>query len=129
MKRFQMCIWFGNTFDLLREVGSCEQARVGLAQACVGLPQACFFKMMKCGSPGEVPGDFALMKEVEMSFERATWFCSSAGKGPENPVVSGQPNGQKAGFTLAADMEENSFILKCLAQGVEPTRGGKGWRK
>ena len=51
-----------------------------------------------------------------MTFEWATWFCGSAGQGTKNPVVSGQPYRQKAGFTLAADMEENPFILKCLAQ-------------
>ena len=82
----------------------------------MGFPEACFFEVMECGSPGEVPSDFALMKEVEMTFEWATWFCGSAGQGTKNPVVSGQPYRQKAGFTLAADMEENPFILKCLAQ-------------
>jgi len=43
--------------------------------------------------------------------------------------VSGQPDDQKAGFALAADMEENSLILKCLAQEEHSSRGGKGWRK
>lgn len=84
---------------------------------------------MECGSPGKVPSYFALMKEVEMSFERASRFCSSAGKGAKNPVVPGQPYDQKAGFALAADMEENSLILKCLAQEVHSIRGGRGWRK
>jgi len=64
-----------------------------------------------------------------MTFEWATWFCGSAGQGTKNPVVSGQPYRQKASFTLAADMEENPFILKCLAQEGESTRGGKGWGK
>ena len=31
-------------------------------------------------------------------------------------MVTGQPNGQEAGLTLAAEMEQNPFILKRLAQ-------------
>ena len=52
MKRFQMCIRFGDAFDLLREIGGCEQARVGLPQARMALSEACFFEVMECGSSG-----------------------------------------------------------------------------
>jgi hypothetical protein len=55
------------------------------------------------------------MKEVEMAFEWVAWFGGPPGEGADNSVAAGQPNGQQARFPLAAEIEQNSFILKWLA--------------
>jgi hypothetical protein len=34
------------------------------------------------------------MKEVEMAFEWVAWFGGTSGEGPDNSMVTGQPNSQ-----------------------------------
>lgn len=89
MERFQMGIGFGDAFDLLGKVGRGEEASVGLAETGVGLPQAGFFEVMESVSAGEVPGDLALMKEVEVASEGASGFGGTASEGAKNPMVLG----------------------------------------
>ena len=50
-----------------------------------------------------------------MAFEGVAWLSGPPGQCAENSVAAGQPNGQEAGFPLAAEIEQNPFILKWLA--------------
>lgn len=54
------------------------------------------------------------MKKVQMAFEGVAWFGGSSGDCPKNSMATGQPNGQEARFSLAAEIEQNPFILKWL---------------
>ena len=74
-----------------------------------------FSEVVKSCPAGGFPGKVAFMKEVEMAFEWVAWFGGPPGEGADNSVAAGQPNGQQARFPLAAEIEQNSFILKWLA--------------
>lgn len=51
--------------------------------------KASLLEVVQGGSAGWVPGDFALMKKVQMSLERASWFCGPASEGADDTVISG----------------------------------------
>ena len=53
----------------------------------------------------------------------ATGFGGSLGEGADQAVAAGQPDRQHAGFPLAAEMEQNPFILKRLAQELSLAEG------
>ena len=53
------------------------------------LAKASLLEVVQRGAAGQVPGDFALMKKVQMSLERVSWFCGPAGEGAKNTVVTG----------------------------------------
>ena len=74
-----------------------------------------FSEVVECCATGGLPGKVAFMKEVEVAFEWVTWLSGPPGQCAENSVATGQPNGQEARFPLAAEIEQNSFILKWLA--------------
>jgi len=123
----QIRIRFSRLFDRLGEIGGGQHPGVGLAQAGTrvddpGLPQ-----MVESGPAGGFPADFAFMKEIEVAAHGAFRFGRSLGQGADHPVATGQPNSQQAGLPLAAEMEQNPFILKRLAQA--PTLAERANRK
>lgn len=61
-----------------------------------------------------------------MASKGAPGFSGPAGKGTEDAVMAGEPDGQKASFPLATKMEENALIVKCLAHRKNRSRGGRG---
>jgi hypothetical protein len=74
-----------------------------------------FSEVVESCATGGLPGKVAFMKEVEMAFEGVARFGCPPCEGAKNTVATGQPNGQQARFSLAAEIEQNSFILKWLA--------------
>ena len=74
-----------------------------------------FSEMVECCATGGLPRKVAFMKEVEMAFKGVARFGGPPGKCTENAMPAGQPNGQQARFPLAAEIEQNPFILKWLA--------------
>ena len=116
MERFQVRIWLGRLLDGLGKVGGGKDPLVGLAQAGPGTDYAGFAEVMKGGSPRRFPADFALVEEIQVAAHRATGSGRALGQRPDDPMVPGQPDGQQTGLPLAAEMEQNSFILKRLAQ-------------
>ena len=75
-------------------------------------------EVVQGGATRGVPSDFAFMKKVEVPLERTPGLGGTPGESSDHPMASGQPNGQKAGLPLSAEMKQNAFILKCLAQVV-----------
>jgi hypothetical protein len=63
------------------------------------------------------------MKQVKMAPHGTAGFGRPLGECPDDPVVPGQPDGQQTGLPLAAEMEQNSFILKRLAQDPSLAEG------
>jgi hypothetical protein len=74
-----------------------------------------FPEVVESSASGGFPGKITFMKEVEMAFEGVTWFGGPPSECAKNSVTTGQPNGQEARFPLAAEIEQNPFILKWLA--------------
>jgi len=74
-----------------------------------------FSEVVQSCATGGFPGKITFMKEVEMAFEGVAGFCGPPSECAENSVTTGQPNGQEARFPLAAEIEQNPFILKWLA--------------
>ena len=74
-----------------------------------------FSEVVESCATGGLPGKVAFMKEVEMAFEGVARFGCPPCEGAKNTVATGQPNGQQARFSLAAEIEQNPFILKWLA--------------
>jgi hypothetical protein len=58
-----------------------------------------------------------------MATHRAAWFGRALGEGPNYPVAAGEPDRQQAGLPLAAEMKQNPFILKRLAQDPSLAEG------
>ena len=123
--RFKVCIGLRRLLDRLGKVGGGQDPGVGLAQAGAGVDDAGFPEMVEGGPARRFPTDLTLMKEVEMPPHRAARLGCALGQGPDDPVLTGQPDGQQAGFPLAAQMEQNSFILKRLAQVPTLADGAK----
>jgi len=82
--------------------------------------------MVKVTSAGEVPGYLAFVKKIEVSFEGISWFGGTAGEGTNDSVLAGEPDGEEAGFPLAAKMEQNPLILNRLAQVGTLAEEGQG---
>jgi len=116
MKGFQIGVRLGRLLDGLGKIGGGKDPFIGLAQAGPGTDHPGFPEMMKAGSSGRFPADLALMKQVKMAPHGTSGFGRPLGQGPDDPMVLAQPDGQQAGLPLAAEMEQNSFILKRLAQ-------------
>ena len=123
MERFQIRVRLGRLFDRLGEVGGGKNAGVRLAQTGSGTDQAGLAEMMERGSPGGFPADFAFVKKIEMAAHGAAGFGRSLGEGADDAMVPGQPDGQQAGLPLAAEMKQNPFILKWLAQVLSLAEG------
>jgi hypothetical protein len=76
-------------------------------------------EVVESRAAGGFPGKVTFMKEVEMAFEGVAWFGGPPGECAKNSMATRQPNGQQARFPLAAEIEQNPFILKWLAH-VDP---------
>ena len=113
---FQAGIRLGGLLNGLGKVGGGEDPGVGLAKAGVGSDHPGFPEMMQAGSSRRFPADFAFMKKIKVAPHGTARLGCSLGQGPHDPVVPAQPDGQQAGLSLATEMEQNSFILKRLAQ-------------
>jgi len=120
---FQIRIRLGGLFDGLGKVGGGKDAGIRFAQTGSGTGQASLAEMMERGSPGGFPADFAFVKKIEMAAHGAAGFGRSLGEGADDAMVPGQPDGQQAGLPLAAEMKQNPFILKRLAQVLSLAEG------
>ena len=123
MESSQIGIRLGGLLDGLGEVGGGEEAGVGLAQAGAGTGDAGLAEMMEAGPAGRFPADLAFVKQIEVAPHRVARFGRSLGEGADHPVAAGQPDREEAGFPLAAEMKQNPFILKRLAQGLSLAEG------
>ena len=92
----------------------------------MGFPKACFFEMVQVASSGAVPRNLACVKKIEVTFERISGFGGTTGKGTNDSVLAGEPDGEEAGFPLAAKMEQNPLILNRLAQVGTLAEEGQG---
>ena len=84
----------------------------------MGFPDPGLPEVVEGSATGGFPTDFAFVKQVELALERVAGFGRPAGKGANDPVLTRQPNGKKARLPLSSQMEQNTFILKWLAQGA-----------
>jgi len=123
MERSQIGIRFRGLLDGLGKVSGGEEPRVGLVQTRAGADGAGFPEVMQTGSSGGFPADLALVKKVQMAPHRAARFGGSLGESSNHPVAAGEPDRQQAGLPLAAEMKQNPFILKRLAQGPSLAEG------
>ena len=82
----------------------------------MGLCDPGLLQVVEGGASGGFPSDLAFVKKIQMPFERVTRFGRTPGQGANDSVAAGQPDSQKTGFPLAAKMEQNTLILKWLAQ-------------
>ncbi len=108
----QILIRFGHMFDGLGKVRGGQETRIRLAKPCVGLFHPGFSKMMQGGATGHVPGNFALMEEIQMPLEWTARLGGPASMGTDDSVAACQPDGEQARLPLTAEMKQNSFILK-----------------
>ena len=92
----------------------------------MGFPKTCFFEMVQVPSAGAVPRNLAFVKKIEVPFERISWFGGTAGESTNDSVLAGKPDGEEAGFSLAAKMKQNPLILNRLAQGGTLAEEGQG---
>ena len=120
---FQVGIRLGGLLDGLGKVGGGKDPFIGLAQAGPGADHAGFPGVMESGSPRRFPADLAFMKQVKMAPHGTAGFGRPLGEGPNHPVAAGEPDRQQAGLPLAAEMEQNPFILKRLAQDPSLAEG------
>ena len=118
VKRTEIGVGFCEVLDGLGEVGGGKKARIRLAESGVGFPEACFFEMVQVTTAGAVPRNLAFVKKIEVPFEGISWFGGTAGEGTNDSVLAGKPDGEEAGFSLAAKMKQNPLILNRLAQEV-----------
>ena len=126
MKGTEIGVGFCEVLDSLGEVGGGKKARIRLAESGVGFPEACFLEMVQVASAGEVPRNLAFVKKIEVPFERISWFGGAAGEGTNDSVLAGEPDGEEAGFSLAAKMKQNPLILNRLAQVGTLAEEGQG---
>ena len=76
------------------EVSCSKKSCVRMSQSSMGFLDLGFSEVVKSCPAGGFPGKVAFMKEVEMAFEWVAWFGGTSGEGPDNSMVTGQPNGQ-----------------------------------
>ena len=126
VKRTEIGVGFCEVLDSLGEVGGGKKARIRLAESDVGFPEACFFEMVQVASAGAVPRNLAFVKKIEVPFEGISWFGGTTGEGTNDSVLAGEPDGEEAGFPLAAKMEQNPLILNRLAQVGTLAEEGQG---
>lgn len=126
MKGTEIGVGFCEVLDSLGEVGCGKKARIRLAESGVGFPEACFFEMVQVASAGEVPRNLAFVKKIEVPFEGISGFGGTTGEGANDSVLAGEPDGEEAGFALAAKMKQNSLILNRLAQVGTLAEEGQG---
>jgi hypothetical protein len=126
VKRTEIGVGFCEVLDGLGEVGGGKKARIRLAESGVSFPKACFFEMVQMASTGAVPRNLAFVKKIEVPFEGISWFCGTAGKGTNDSVLAGEPDGEETGLPLAAKMKQNPLILNRLAQGGTLAEEGQG---
>ena len=123
MESSQIGIRFRGLLDGLGKVGGGKDAGVRLSQARARADGAGFPKVMQAGPAGGLPADLALVEKVQVAPHGAARFGRPLGKGTHHPVAAGEPDGQQAGLPLAAEMKQNPFILKRLAQGPSLAEG------
>ena len=82
--------------------------------------------MVQVPSAGAVPRNLAFVKKIEVPFEGISWFGGTAGEGTNDSMLAGEPDGEEAGFPLAAKMEQNPLILNRLAQVGTLAEEGQG---
>jgi len=116
VKRSKIGIGFGEVFDGLGKVGCGEEAGIGLVESSMGFFQSGFFQMVEVVSARSVPRNLAFVKKIEVPFEGISWFGGTAGEGTNDSVLAGEPDGEEAGFPLAAKIKQNPFILNRLTQ-------------
>ena len=126
VKRTEIGVGFCEVLDGLGEVGGGKKARIRLAESDVGFPEACFFEMVQVASTGAVPGYFAFVEKIEVPFEGISGFGGTTGEGTNDSVLASEPDGEKAGFPLAAKMKQNPLILNRLAQVGTLAEEGQG---
>ena len=132
----QVGVRFGRLLDCLGKVGGGQDPGIGLAQAGAGMDDPRLAEVVEGGPPGRFPTDFTFMEKIQMTPHGVAGFGGSFGQSSDHPVAAGEPNRQQAGLSLAAEMKQNPFILKRLAQ--EPSlaeganrrdkRDDSGWR-
>jgi len=126
VKRTEIGVGFCEVLDSLGKVGGSKEARIRLAESGVGFPKAGFFEMVQVASAGAVPRNLAFVKKIEVPFERISGFGGTTGEGMNDPVLAGEPDGEEAGFSLAAKMKQNPLILNRLAHGGTLAEEGQG---
>jgi len=126
VKGTEISVGFCEVLDGFGEVGGGKKARIRFAESDVGFPEACFFEMVQVASTGAVPGYFAFVEKIEVPFEGISGFGGTTGEGTNDSVLAGKPDGEKAGFPLAAKMEQNPLILNRLAQVGTLAEEGQG---
>ena len=82
--------------------------------------------MVQVPSAGAVPRNLAFVKKIEVPFEGISGFGGTTGEGTNDSVLASEPDGEKAGFPLAAKMEQNPLILNRLAQVGTLAEEGQG---
>ena len=125
VKRTEIGVGFCEVLDSLGEVGGGKKARIRLAESGVGFPEACFFEMVQVTTTGAVPRNLAFVEKIKVPFEGISWFGGTAGEGTNDSMLAGEPDGEEAGFPLAAKMKQNPLILNRLAQGGTLAEEGK----
>ena len=126
VKGTEISVGFCEVLDGFGEVGGGKKARIRFAESDVGFPEACFFEMVQVASTGAVPGYFAFVEKIEVPFEGISGFGGTTGEGTNDSVLASEPDGEKAGFPLAAKMEQNPLILNRLAQVGTLAEEGQG---
>jgi len=126
VKRTEIGVGFCEVLDSLGEVGGGKKARIRLAESGVGFPEACFFEMVQVTTTGAVPRNLAFVEKIKVPFEGISWFGGTTGEGTNDSVLAGEPDGEEAGFPLAAKMEQNPLILNRLAQVGTLAEEGQG---
>ena len=126
VKRTEIGVGFCKVLDGLGEVGGGKKARIRLAESDVGFPKAGFFEMVQMASTGAVPRNLAFVKKIEVPFEGTSWFGGTTGEGTNDSMLACEPDGEEAGFSLAAKMEQNPLILNRLAQVGTLAEEGQG---
>jgi len=120
---FQVGIRLGGLLDGLGKVGGGQDPGIGLAQAGTGVDDAGFTEVVEGGPAGGFPTNFTFMEKIQVAAQRAAGFGGPFGQSPDHPMAAGEPNRQQAGLSLAAEMEQNPFILKRLAQDPSLAEG------
>ena len=120
---FQVGVRFGRLLDRLGKVGGRQDPGIGLAQAGTGVDDAGFTEVVEGGPAGGFPTNFTFMEKIQVAAQRAAGFGGPFGQSSNHPMAAGEPNRQQAGLSLAAEMEQNPFILKRLAQDFSLAEG------
>jgi hypothetical protein len=123
MESTQIGIRFRGLLNGLGKVSGGKDAGVRLSQARARADGMSLPEVVEGGPAGGLPADLALVEKVQVAPHGAARFGRPLGKGTHHPVAAGEPDGQQAGLPLSAEMKQNPFILKRLAQGLSLAEG------